>query len=162
MKTEGGECMDTRCKASKCVGPMPITCPPGCPKQNAVRRISQTEYRDIHAASSPGHCLDFKMEKPGYPKPRPFPPGSKPIPPKPPGGAPPDKCGTETFLDTFDCQEQPVWIFDCANLLQFLNPEFLFHARVLLVRKLSAVSLITPIPILNLSRNGFSPSGLLC
>uniref|UniRef100_A0A7I4BPK7 Uncharacterized protein n=1 Tax=Physcomitrium patens TaxID=3218 RepID=A0A7I4BPK7_PHYPA len=107
MKTEGGECMDTRCKASKCVGPRPITCPPGCPKQNAVRRISQTEYRDIHAASSPGHCLDFKMEKPGYPKPRPFPPGSKPIPPKPPGGAPPDKCGTETFLDTFDCQEQP-------------------------------------------------------
>ncbi|KAG0560744.1 hypothetical protein KC19_9G009500 [Ceratodon purpureus] len=109
MKIRGAECTDPRCQSSRCIGPRPTTCPPGCPKQKVIHMMPEQPYRDIHAAPPPGGCLDCtrkEPEKPSYHKPRPCPPGSKPIPPKPLGGSS-DIYGTETFLDTFDCQEQP-------------------------------------------------------
>jgi hypothetical protein len=108
MKIRGTDCTDLRCKSSRCIGPRPKTCPPGCPKQKIIHMMPEQPYRDIHAASPPGGCLDCtrkEREQPSYHKPRPCPPGTKPILPKAL-----DRNGTETFLDTFDCQEQPVGI----------------------------------------------------
>lgn len=105
MKIRGTDCTDLRCKSLRCIGPRPKTCPPGCPKQKVIHMMPEQPYRDIHAAPPPGGCLDCtrkEREQPSYQKPRPCPPGTKPIPPKAL-----DRNGTETFLDTFDCQEQP-------------------------------------------------------
>lgn len=135
MKIRGAECTDLRCKSSRCVEPRPKRCPPGCPKQRFIHMMPEQPYRDNHAASPPGGCLDCtrkEAEQPSYHKPRPCPPGSKPIPPKPLGGAP-DLYEAETFLDTFDCQEQPVCILseDLFYDIAFYIEIYIFRVVIL-------------------------------
>lgn len=77
-------------------------CPHGCPKEKA---ILQQSYRDIHAPAPPRGCVDCirkELIHPEYQASRPCPPGTKPIPE---GRA---TVENEAFLNTFDCQEQPV------------------------------------------------------
>lgn len=105
------ECIDPRRKAPACLAAQPMlvtVCPPGCPKAKAAQANPQQSYRDIHAPAPPRGCLDCIRKEVNHTEchaPRPCPPGTKPIPERPLGGA---RGEIEEFLNTFDCQEQLV------------------------------------------------------
>lgn len=113
--TQAAECTSVRCPAPACTAGRP-TCLPGCPKVKAMEMLPDIPYGDIHEAPRPAQgCLDGELvtqeqqlyNGPTPPGPRTCPPGTKPIPKRPPG-VKRDRFESDAFLDTFDCQEQPV------------------------------------------------------